>query len=168
MVSAENVREFLLGQGEVAAPLLQAFGQEMECGLKSAHSALLRALEVITKELTEETKEIVMSGGAEEGSYIGTIRKNPADTAHTIKALSTIVERFAAFHCIPHGALKTESLRFGPAAVSNHLHLHSHGSKANGAARALPPKELAPIDVTPSHSELMTGNQAEMLEALDD
>lgn len=168
IVSAETVREFLLLQGETAAPLLQAFNQKIKEGLEQGHSALMKAFSMIISELDAPTKEVILQAGDNEGTYIGEIKKAPADNIATVKALSTIIERFAAFHCIPHGALKTESLRFAPAAVSNHLHLHSHGGKNGRAVKALEPARMQPIDVTPANSDRMSGTQAHMVEALED
>lgn len=165
-ISAETVREFLLTQGETAAPLLKEFNEKIAKGLERGHSALMAAFDVLHARLAEKTKEVVMHDDG--SSYIGSIQKNSADLALEVKALSGLVERFAAFHCIPHGALKTESLRFAPAAVSNHLHLHSHGAKNGRPAKALEPARMQPIDVTPANSDRMSGTQAQMVEALED
>ena len=160
--SAEKVREFLLSQGEIAGPLLRAFGESMAGGLQTAHAAMLRALEIVSNEIAETTKDVLIHDG-DGSSHVEQMRKAPADTAHSIKALSVLIERFAAFHCIPHGVLKTEALRFAPAAVSNHLHLHSHGARSSAPARPLPAKDIRPVDVTPAGADRMSGNQRAMV-----
>lgn len=165
-VTAEKLREFLLNQGEIAAPLLAAFNEKIQEGLEQAHGALMTAFKVLHARLAEETKEVVMHD--EGSSYIGHIKKNSADLAHEVKALGQLSEQLAAFFCIPYGALKTESIRFAPSAVSNHLHLHSHGGKGGKPVKALPVAQLAPIDVTPSSADRMSSAQVEMVEALED
>lgn len=166
--SAETVREFLLAQGERALPLLASFNESLEKGLNLAHSGIMEALDRVVCELKEANKDVLMNAGDGEGQFLTQMRKAPADTAQSVKALAQLVELQAAFFCIPHGTLKTEALKFSTPAPANHLHLHSHGKRSEKSIQALPAPQMDVIDVTPVAADVMAPAQVSLLRALDE
>jgi len=82
-----------------------------------------------------------------------------------VSMLKDLTKAYADLHLLPHGAIKSAPLRFSDSVPPQHLHLHSHGQRAQ-------PKALDVVDVEcseevePSAKGSLSEGQASMVKDL--
>lgn len=83
-----------------------------------------------------------------------------------VSTLKDLTKAYADLHLLPHGAIKSAPLRFSDSVPPQHLHLHSHGQRAQPKALDVVMDAEYSEAVEPAAKGSLSDEQAEMVKDL--